>query len=274
MAQILCLFGLIPAAAQQNFAQGESLFMQNRPYEALPFLEAAVREDSGNVRAFLYLGMVYEQLEQVEDATATYLRILPRAGAETARVAFNLGNIYYGRGDSDRAEQYYTKAIEADPAYAFAYLNRANSLLRRGALREALDDYASYLTLEPRSPQRVAIEQIRDLALEEFAAEEERKREAEEQRLAEEQAAEEQRLAEEEKARIQAEEAEEIARAEAEAAEEQKLAQEEIDRADAAWKQLLLEDALNSLRNAAAARDIIPAGAGTFYWEAGEFELD
>jgi tetratricopeptide (TPR) repeat protein len=161
--------------AQNLFARGEELFMLNKPGEALPFLEGAIAEDPGNVRAFLYLGMAYLQLEKPDDAITVYRDILPRAGEETARVAFNLGNAYFSKGNADSAEQFYSRAIEANPAYASAYLNRANTRIKTGALGEALPDYERYLVLEPESPKRSRIEQLVTLIRAEFAAEERRR---------------------------------------------------------------------------------------------------
>ena len=168
--------------AQTSFTRGEELFMQNRPKEALVFLENAVAEDPAHVKAFLYLGIVYQQLERLDEAVAVYRKILPGAGAETARVACNLGNVYYRKGDAASAEQYYTLAIEADGAWASAWLNRANTRVKAGSLRESLADYERYLDLEPRSPRRPGIERLMALIREEFAA-------AERRRLLEEEAA-------------------------------------------------------------------------------------
>lgn len=168
--------------AQNAFSRGEEFFVRNKPQEALAYLEAATAEDPAHVRAFLYLAMTYEQLGRIEDAIAVYRKILPRGGAETARIAYNLGNAYYNSGNTSFAAQYYTQAIEADPAYASAYLNRANTLIQTGSLQEAVLDYEFYLSLEPRSPQRSRIEELIALIREEFA-------EAERRRIREEEAA-------------------------------------------------------------------------------------
>jgi tetratricopeptide (TPR) repeat protein len=167
----------ISLTAQSAFSRGEELFLQNKPREALPLLEAAMEEDP--VKAGLYLGIAYQQLDRLDEAVAVFLRILFRGGDETARIAFNLGNVYYKQGNFDAARQYYTQAIEADPAYGPAYLNRANALISGGSLREALSDYELYLSLEPRSPKRSRIEQVVALLREEFAAEERRRIQAE-----------------------------------------------------------------------------------------------
>lgn len=190
------------AYGQSNFSRGEELFMQNKPREALVFLENTVAEDPSHVRASLYLGIAYQQLDRVDEAIAVYRRILPRGGGETARVAYNLANAYYTKGNAVFAEQFYSQAVEADPAYAPAYLNRANARVKNGSLREALPDYEMYLTLEPRSPKRPRIEQLAAFIREEFAAEERRRLLAEEAARAE--AERKQRLLDEVSASLQA----------------------------------------------------------------------
>jgi tetratricopeptide (TPR) repeat protein len=169
------------AFAQNSFSRGEELFMQNRPTEALPLLESAAAEDPANLTASLYLGITYLQLGRTDEAIAVYTKILPRGGTETPRIAYNLGNAYYGAGNTVLAAQYYTQAIEANPAYASAYLNRANTRVRAGTLQDAVADYTYYLILEPRSPKRPQIERLISFITEESAAEERRKLMAEAQ---------------------------------------------------------------------------------------------
>ena len=162
--------------------------MQNKPSEAVVFLENAASDDPANVTTWLYLGIVYEQLNRADEAIATYRRVLPTAGNLSANVANNLGNVYFQRGNVEMAEQYYTQAIGFNSVFSAAYLGRANTRIKAGNLRNAVSDYEQYLTLEPRSAQRAKIEQMLNIIRAEFAAEE-RKRlmaEEEEKRLAEE----------------------------------------------------------------------------------------
>jgi len=189
LAVFFGLFVLIlgkPAlGAQTSFAKGEELFMQNKPQEALKYLESAVSEDPAHVQAFLYLGITYLQLNRLDDAIATYKKILPRGGDETARIAFDLGNAYYMKGSPDLAQQYYTQAIEADSSYSSAYLNRANALVKSGNLTDALSDYETYLSMEPGSPKREEVVKLMAFIREEFAAAERRRAMAEEAAKAE-----------------------------------------------------------------------------------------
>jgi tetratricopeptide (TPR) repeat protein len=188
--------------AQNAFNRGEELFMQNKPREALEFLENAAVEDPAHVQAYLYLGIVYQQLERTDDAIAAYRKILPRGGGQTARIAYNLGNAYFVKGNASFARQYYTQAIEADSSYASAYLNRANTLIKTGELKDAVVDYESYLTLEPRSVKRPQIERLISFIQAEFAAEEGRRFLAEE--TARQEAERRQRLMDEVSASLQA----------------------------------------------------------------------
>jgi tetratricopeptide (TPR) repeat protein len=164
---------------QNSFIRGEELFVNNKPQEAVTFLEAAVAEDPANVRASLYLGIVYQQLNRLDEAIVVYRHVLPRAGKDSALIAYNLGNAYYTKGNPQTAEEYYSRALDADPVHASSYLNRANSRIKQGALREAIADYELYLSLEPLSPKRPRIEQLVNFIHSEFAA-------AERQRIMEE----------------------------------------------------------------------------------------
>jgi tetratricopeptide (TPR) repeat protein len=184
---VLLLFSPVspPLEAQTSYARGEELFMQNKPQEALKYLESATAEDSAHVQAFLYLGIAYLQVNRADDAIAAYKQILPRGGTETARIAYNLGNAYFIKGSPALACEYYSQAIDTNPAYAAAYLNRANSLVKSGELAKALTDYEEYLSREPRSPKREQIVRLTTFIREEFAAAERRRIMAEEAARAE-----------------------------------------------------------------------------------------
>ena len=176
----LCAFIAGSGFGQTNFIRGEELFMRNKPAEALVFLENAIAEDPAHVQAFLYLGIAYEQLGRNDEAVAVYRRILGRAGDLAPAVATNLGNVYFRTGNFEYAEQFYSQALTGDSAYSSAYLGRANTRIKTGALRDAVADYELYLALELRSPKRPEIERMVAFIRSEFAAEERRRLLAEE----------------------------------------------------------------------------------------------
>ena len=252
----MLLSGLSGLYAQSSFTRGEELFMQNKPQEALKFLESAVSEDPAHVQAFLYLGIVYLQLERADDAISVYSRILPRGGPETARIAFNLGNAYFAKGNYEKAIELYSQAIDEEPGYASARLNRANSLVKTGDLEGAVVDYEEFLQMEPISPKRDQVSMLVAFIREEFAAAERRRVMAEEAARAA------------ELARIRAEEA---ARAEAELA---RLRAEEASRAEAERRKRLLQEVTESLQAAAEDSKGLSAGTEDVQDYAGEFELE
>jgi len=186
----LLLFFAVFSYGQSNLTRGEELLMQNNPSQAVGFLERALAEDPANVNTYLYLGIVYEQLDRTNDAIAIYTRVLPRAGNLSASVANNLGNVYFQRGNNEEAERFYTQAISFNSGFPNAYLGRANTRIKSGQLINAVGDYEQYLRLEPRSGQRENIERLINLIRSEIAAEEMRRVMAaeEERRLAEERA--------------------------------------------------------------------------------------
>jgi tetratricopeptide (TPR) repeat protein len=186
----LLFISVVLSAQSADFSRGEELFLHNKPSEAVGFLEKAHNAEPANITAALYLATVYEQLGRMDNAIAVYRRILPMGGEQTALIAYNLGNVYYNKGTAGFAEQFYSKAIEADPGYASAYLNRANTRIKTGAIKDAVPDYEMYLALEPASPKRPQIERLISLIEEEALAVERRRlaveaaaREKEEKRL-------------------------------------------------------------------------------------------
>jgi len=277
----LAIFAASWAFAQASFATAQDLFMQNRPREAATYLEIAVSEDPTNVTAFLFLGMVYEQLGMLDEAITVYRQVLDGAGPLTANVANNLGNVFFRRGNIDDAEALFTRAIQEDRTFAAAYLGRANIRLQRGLLHEAVADYQQYLIFAPNSPQRAPIEQVINHIRAEFAAVERQRMVAEEAARMAALEAERQRLAAEEAARVAALEAErqrtaaaEAARVAALEAERQRLVAEEVARLEAERRQRLLDDIAASLQAAAEGSQGMGVGADGVERFEGEFELE
>jgi tetratricopeptide (TPR) repeat protein len=185
MGAVFLLFQAVFSFGQANFSKGEDLLLYNKPKEAVIYLENSAADDPANLKTWLYLGIVYEQLNRFDEAIAAYRKILDKAGDLTANVAANLGNAYFRKGNAEFAEQFYTRALDADSVYAPAYLGRANTRVKAGALRDAIVDYELYLSLAPLSPQRSEIERLIAFIRSEFAAEERRKLLAEEEARAE-----------------------------------------------------------------------------------------
>jgi tetratricopeptide (TPR) repeat protein len=153
---ILASFVLNLTALQQ----GEKLFLENKPQAALPLLEQALYEDPGNERLYLYLGVVYEQLNNPDKSIQVLRRGLNVASGLKDMLYFNLGNNLFRQKEYTVAEQMYSNALEANRTFEDAYLNRANARLQLGSYSAAREDYIEYLRLAPNNPQREPIERL------------------------------------------------------------------------------------------------------------------
>jgi len=140
--------------------EGEKLFLENRPQEALPPLEKALYEDPNNERLYLYLGIVYEQLGNLDKSIQVMRRGLNVARGVKDLLYFNLGNDLFRQKEYTLAEQMYSNALEVNGTMEDAYLNRANARLQLESYPGARADYIEYLRLAPATPQRESIEKL------------------------------------------------------------------------------------------------------------------
>jgi tetratricopeptide (TPR) repeat protein len=143
-----------------SLQQGEQLFLENKPREALPHLEKALYENPQEEKIYLYLGIVYEQLGDSEKSIQILKRGLNVSQGYTDLFYYNLGNNHFRRQEFTVAEQMYSNALQANGAMEVAYLNRANARLELEEYQDARQDYIDYLRLDPDSPQRGNIEKL------------------------------------------------------------------------------------------------------------------
>jgi tetratricopeptide (TPR) repeat protein len=145
---------------EELFERAERLFMENQPAQAVPALEEAIQQDPGNEKAYLYLGIAYEQLEQFENALSAYQRGLNVAESRRETFYFNMGNNYLRIGKTAEALEAYGKSVSENGAFAQAYLNRGNLQVKEGEYQAAVSDYQRYLTLKPQDPQKDEINRM------------------------------------------------------------------------------------------------------------------
>jgi tetratricopeptide (TPR) repeat protein len=143
-----------------SLQQGEQLFLENKPKEALPFLERALFENPQDEKIYLYLGVIYEQIGDAEKSIQILKRGLNVSQVYKDLFYYNLGNNHFRRQEFTVAEQMYSNALQINGALDVAYLNRANSRLELEEYQDARQDYIDYLRLDPDTPQRANIEKI------------------------------------------------------------------------------------------------------------------
>lgn len=172
-----------------DFAErGTQLFMENRPREAIPVLELAVREGGVDEKTHLYLGVAYQQLGRWDDAIAAFRRGLASSVRFRHLFLFNIANSFFSQGRNSFALESFDQAIAARSDYAPAYLNRANARMKAGNHDGAVADYSLFLSLDPGSRQASEIRRLMDLLGQKAVAEERKKAEEATRKLAEEQA--------------------------------------------------------------------------------------
>ncbi len=109
---------------------------QGRYAQALPYLEAALAQDSQELAELAedhyVLGLCLSQLGRFDEAEPHYQEAL-RLKPGYAQAHNDLGNIADLRGRLELAEQHYAKALESNPQYAVARENLARVRAKRAA---------------------------------------------------------------------------------------------------------------------------------------------
>jgi len=160
LALVLLLASAYAFAASPFFDKGEQLFVQNKPREAQPLLESALGEDPANEKAYLYLGIIYQQLGDAQKAIETLKKGIAVATTFRDLFFYNMGNDYYARKEYAQAEESYTSAISANKDLAEAWINRANDRMQLQNLGGAIADYTVFLQLKPQDARRPDIEKL------------------------------------------------------------------------------------------------------------------
>ncbi|HJJ22643.1 MAG TPA: tetratricopeptide repeat protein [Nitrosopumilus sp.] len=131
--------------------------------ETLESLKQAIELDPNNSTALHLLGSVMNEQNSPE-CIKFYEKCLEIN--KRSYLTYNgLGNFYLKTNQFEKAESYYTKAIETNPKRsAKIYKNRAYLREKQNKNSDAKEDLKSYLKYFPRAPDRGVIEQaIREL---------------------------------------------------------------------------------------------------------------
>ncbi len=141
----------------------EKLNILKNSNEALAALKQAIELDSNNSTALHLYGSMLNQQNSL-DCVSFYERSLKINNK--SYLTFNgLGNFYLKTNQFEKAESYYSKAIEINPKRsAKIYKNRAYLREKLNKNSDAKEDLKSYLKYFPKAPDRGIIEQaIREI---------------------------------------------------------------------------------------------------------------
>lgn len=103
-------------------------------------------------QALLGLGYIAYQQGRFEDAIRLYSKVVQASKVGIAEAYHNLGRIYAGRGELEKAIATQQQAIAEEPDFADAHYHLGVLYSRGGNWREAINAYKKTVELAPRMP--------------------------------------------------------------------------------------------------------------------------
>lgn len=143
--------------------ESEKHFILKNSSTTIELLKKAIDIDKENSTALYLLG-AFLNTQNLEDCVKYYEKSI-EFNKQNYLSFTGLGNYYLKRNQFEKAESYYTKAIQINPKRsAKIYKNRAYVLEKQKKNGEAKEDLKNYLTLNPQAQDRGIIEQaIREM---------------------------------------------------------------------------------------------------------------
>lgn len=89
------------------------------------------------------------ELDAVKNDRSKQLEYAKQVNVLSATDWLKKGLAFYNSNDFDRSIGIYSKAIEIDPYYAFAYYNRGTAYYDKGQYDRAIEDYNKAISLKP-----------------------------------------------------------------------------------------------------------------------------
>jgi Flp pilus assembly protein TadD len=123
--------------------KGKALFRQGQTRPALTVLIQAVKTFPGNPEIHFWLGTVFEQMHDLDQAQTAYTRAIAVArdnGMDSPEAHANLGKLLEQRGKTDEAIANYRQALQIDSRFIGAHLLLVRSLLKKRLPEPALDE--------------------------------------------------------------------------------------------------------------------------------------
>lgn len=130
--------------------RGSAYNMSKKYDEAINDLSKAISLKHNDIASYFDRGLCYAQLKKFDLALADINKGV-EIDSTQAFVAYN--NIAYfikfEQEDWDGAIEYFSKAIELEPKFAYGYSNRAYAKYKKGLIKEAFKDIRKSLELDP-----------------------------------------------------------------------------------------------------------------------------
>lgn len=130
----------------------DSLLIEGKANELLLYFENELKKYSENEDVIRWLGFVHIELNNF-DAAEVYYRMALKANPKCARCYFNLGRIYVGKGDYEKAMGFIEDAMNLDSQDPIYYSLRGRLKEIKGDKFGALIDHDKSVELDPDNPE-------------------------------------------------------------------------------------------------------------------------
>jgi len=140
---------------------GTGTYNRNRVWDnATALWEDAVRKAPGSARAYHNLALGYQRAGRSFEALELYKMALRSRGARKQSPAFllnNMGGIYYGWGDYEKAAEHLQKALDYYPKYRSSKYLLTLSLIKLGKWKEADENLDLFLKSELKNKHYLSL---------------------------------------------------------------------------------------------------------------------
>lgn len=137
--------------SEKWFQKGLSLEETGAPVnDVIAAYRKAIDANANASGALVNLGTIAFRMKKFKEAAEYYSRAM-QADPAYPLAHFNLGNLFDEKGDFATARIHYLDAIRLNPRYADAYFNLALLCERNGQLLEAISHWQKYLKLDGTS---------------------------------------------------------------------------------------------------------------------------
>jgi predicted Zn-dependent protease len=106
------ILGVFPLGAEDFLARGEKLLNENKPDQALVFLQAGLETGAADQKLYHYLALSYQSLGQNQAALDALEKGLALPGDLTYLLSYNQGNVLFQEGIFPRRKRL-TAAVSA-----------------------------------------------------------------------------------------------------------------------------------------------------------------
>lgn len=188
---LLMLISAIGLSAS-NFETGSNLFNDNKPTEAIPYLEKALYEDPNNPIIYEWLSLAYQQQEQYDRGLNILNTALEKGLGDRVAILNEIATIYTKKNNNTEAIKYFNMALATKPDDSFTLYKRGKTQQLIGNIPAALADYERFLVVDPKNEKSPEVARMiaalkDEILTKEIAAkQEEARKQAEAERLKEE----------------------------------------------------------------------------------------